>query len=105
MTMMSGVVICDVAAVWVLQKVLKQYKISSVVTRLEPPDVVASTKPPYVVQPLDPAATQVRLLWHTDTTTTGRRIQTVLEGAQAALTALHFMGHVRVAETREGENT
>jgi hypothetical protein len=79
--MMSFNVFCDTTEVWVLQKVLAQYKI------------------PVFVRPTDTPGTQVRLLIHAHTTAEGRRMQTLLEGAQATLRALHFMGHVRVAET------
>jgi hypothetical protein len=82
MAMMSFDVFCDPTEVWVLQKVLAQYKI---------PAVVCATDTP---------ATHVRLLVHADTREAGRQMQTILEGAQAALRALHFMGHVRVTETK-----
>lgn len=79
--MMSFTVLCDTTEVWVLQKMLTQYKHLA------------------IVQPTDTPGTQVRLLIHAHTTAEGRRMQTLLEGAQATLSALHFMGHVRVAET------
>jgi hypothetical protein len=86
MTMMSFHVFCDTSEVWVLQKVCAQYKIRA------------------TVSPTDTPGTHVRLLVHADTTVKGRHMQTLLEGAQAAMRALHFMGHVRVAET-ETTNT
>jgi hypothetical protein len=85
MTMLSFDVPCDPTEVWVLQKVLAQYRV------------------PARVLPLDPPGPHVRLLVHATTTAQGRHIQAVLEGAQAALTALSFMGHVRVAETVPAE--
>lgn len=81
MAMMSFNVFCDTTEVWVLQKVLAQYKIHA------------------AVWPTDTPGTQVRLLVHAATAAEGRQMQTLLDGAQAALRALHFMGYVRVAET------
>jgi hypothetical protein len=81
MAMMSFNVVCDPTEVWVLQKVL------------------AGTQGWASVWPTDPPGPQVRLLVHATTMAQGRHLQAVLEGAQAALTALHFMGYVRVAET------
>jgi hypothetical protein len=79
-TMMSFNVFCDPTEVWILQKVLTHYHVYA------------------AVWPTDPPGPQVRLLVHANTTAQGHRMQAVLEGAQAALTALHFMGYVRVAE-------
>jgi hypothetical protein len=81
MAMMNFNVFCDTTEVWVLQKVLAQYKIHA------------------AVWPTDTPGTQVRLLVHAATAAEGRHMQTLLDGAQAALRALHFMGYVRVAET------
>jgi hypothetical protein len=85
MTMMAFNVFCDSTEVWVLQKVLAQYKSGATVLTTDMP------------------GTHVRLLVHAHTTAQGRQMQTLLEGAQAALKALHFMGHVRVAETETNE--
>jgi hypothetical protein len=81
MTMMSFHVYCDASEVWVLQNVCAQYKTLATVSLTDTP------------------GTHVRLLVHAGTTAQGRHMQILLEGAQAALKALHFMGHVRVAET------
>jgi hypothetical protein len=81
MAMMGFNVLCDPTEVWILQKVLAQYQVAA------------------SLWPTDPPGPQVRLLVHAHTTAQGRYVQAVLEGAQAALAALHFMGYVRVAET------
>jgi hypothetical protein len=80
MTMMSLNVVCDPTEVWVLQKVLAHYHVSA------------------AVWPTDPPGPQVRLLVPATTTAQGHRMQAVLEGAQAALRALGFMGYLHVAE-------
>jgi hypothetical protein len=85
MTMMAFNVVCDPTEVWILQKVLAQYHVYA------------------AVWPTDPPGEQVRLLVHAHTMAQGHRMRAVLEGAQEALRALHFMGYVRVAETAEGE--
>lgn len=86
MTMMSGTLDCDRAEEWVYLAVLRAY-----------PVVVMYA----AQQPTDAPGTTVRLLWHAHTTADGRRLAVILEGVQATLKALRFMGHVRVAETVE----